>query len=293
MKVEDFGDLTQAEAGLIAHLRAGKPGYFIVSDSVPAEDAPKDVHIRASLIRTLALNKLQDCPLPERGLRVWGAYILGDGKPGAATPGLDFEGAELPCDLALIHCQIPDQILLLGASAKSIALNGSSLPQGITADGLNTKGSIFLRNIEAAGEIRLLRANLGGDLSCTGAKLTSAERTLNADGIEIKGSISLDSIKAASEVRLFGARLGGDLDCTGAKLNLKEGRALDFTGGRIAGIWFWREGAQCLGAIDLTAGEIGTIRPAGPLRFCSIAVATVPLLARMLQGQIVSLGCHG
>ena len=59
MKVEDFGKLTKAETGLIAHLRAGKPGVYSVSGSVPPENAPKDLHIRASLIRALALKQVE------------------------------------------------------------------------------------------------------------------------------------------------------------------------------------------------------------------------------------------
>lgn len=123
MKVEDFGDLTKAEAGLIAHLRAGKPGTFIASTSLPAKDASKEVHIRASLIRALALNKLQDCPLPERGLQIKGAYIYGDGLSGGDTKGLDFDCVNLTCNLKLFDCCVPDPVLFRNASIVNLYLN--------------------------------------------------------------------------------------------------------------------------------------------------------------------------
>ncbi|WP_374425643.1 hypothetical protein [Paracoccus sp. (in: a-proteobacteria)] len=305
MKVKDFGALTKAETGLIAHLRAGKPGVYSVSGSVPPENAPKDLHIRASLIRALVLKQVEDCPLPERGLRIEGAYIYGDGPKGGGTSGLDLEGAILDRDLALLRCRFPDPILLRSARLASLFLNGSELTKqlnadrleaaggvflrnlkatgeirllgaklgsdlsctdaklnakgnALSADRLEAKGGVFLRNLEAAGEIRLLGARLGGNLSCKDAKLNATGRALGADRLEVTGSVFLNNLEAAGEIRLPGAKLGGNLACDGAKMNA-TGSALSAQGADIAGSWFWRDGAQSRGAIDLTAAQIGTI----------------------------------
>ncbi|MFC3528461.1 hypothetical protein ACFOMH_09765, partial [Paracoccus mangrovi] len=256
MKVEDFGKLTKAETGLIAHLRAGKPGVYSVSGSVPPENAPKDLHIRASLIRALVLKQVEDCPLPERGLRVMGAYIYGDSPKGGGTSGLDLEGATLDNDLALLKCRFPDPILLRSARLASLFLSGSELAKGLLADRLEAKGGVFLRNLEAAGKIRVLGAKLGGDLSCTGAKLNAKGEALNADGLEAQGGIFLNNFEAAGEIRLLGAKLGGNLSCTGAKLNA-TGNALSADGLEAKGSVFL-DNLEAEGEIRLLGAKLGS-----------------------------------
>lgn len=260
MKVEDFGDLTRAEAALIAHLQQDEPGTFWASDRVPPEDAPIDLHIRASLIRALVLRKVDDCPLPDRGLLIAGAYIRGDGKPGGESRGLDLAGATLSGNLALLYCKVPDLILLRGASISSLFLNGSILSAAnvLSADGMEAKGSVFLRAVEAAGAIRLLGAKLRGVLDCSIAKLDEEADTLNADRLEAKGGVILRDVEAAGAIRLAGATLGSDFDCSGAKLNA-AGKVLRADGVHIAGTWFWRGGCSSRGAIDLTGAEIGFV----------------------------------
>ncbi len=255
MKVKDFGELTRAETGLIAHLRAGKPGVYSVSGSVPPENAPKDLHIRASVIRALALKQVEDCPLPERGLRVMGAYIYGDSPKGGGTSGLDLEGATLDHDLALLQCRFPDPILLRSACLASLFLSGSELAKGLLADRLEAKRSVFLDNLKAAGEIRLLGAKLGGNLSCNGAKLNAKRNALSADGLEAKGGVFLRNLEATGDIRLLGAKLGGNLSCTDAKLNA-TGDALSADGLEAKGGVFLDD-LKAEGEIRLLGAKLG------------------------------------
>ena len=261
MKVADFGDLTKAEAGLIAHLQGGGAWDFEASEGVPPKDAPADLHIRASLIRALILKKIEDCALPERGLRTRGAYILGDGDTRGENRGLDLEGASIDCDLALLSCRFANKILLRNAQIKNLFLNGSALDNALSADGLTVKGNVLLRKVEAAGEIRLLGATIGGDLGCIGAKLIGTGDALLADRLDIKGSVFLREVEAAGGILLVGAMIGGNLECEAVKLNA-TGRPLIADGATIAGAFFWRDGALSKGAIDLTAATIGTINDA-------------------------------
>ncbi|MDO5632086.1 MAG: hypothetical protein Q4G22_09625 [Paracoccus sp. (in: a-proteobacteria)] len=158
-------------------------------------------------------------PLPERGLRAYGAFIRGDGPSEAETLGLDMEGVTLTIGLSLCYCQIPDKILLRRANIINLNLHGTNLSAGISADMLETKHSIFLRNVTCAGEIRLVGAKVGGDLSCIGATLNSTGVALLGDKLEAKGSVHLGNVTCAGEIRLAGAKLGGDLSCIGATLN--------------------------------------------------------------------------
>lgn len=256
--LDDFADLTAAEIGLIDHLRRGEPGVFFASPSLPPANASHGLQIRASLIRALILRQVTNVPLPERGLRIQGAYIHGDGPLQAETPGLDLEGATLQGDLALIACQIPDKVVLRSADVGNLILNRSRFDASLSADRLLARGDVFLRGITSAGEIRFLRAQLGGDLDCEGAWLKSTGYALSADRLSARGSIFLSGISAVGEIRLAGAQVGGNLDCEGAKLNGK-GCSLTCEGAKIGGVWYWRIGACGLGVIDMTAAEIGSI----------------------------------
>ena len=239
MQIEDFGKLTKAETGLIAHLRAGKPGVYSVSGSVPPPNAPKDLHIRASLIRALALKQVEGCPLPERGLRIEGAYLYGDGPEAGGTSGLDLEGTILDRDLALLRCRFPDPILLRRTRLTNLFLNGSELAEGLLADSLEAKGGVFLRNLEAAGEIRLLGAKLGGNLSCEGAKLNAKGKALNASGATIAGSWFWRSgTQSKGAIDLTAAQIGticDDPTCWPAEVLLHRCRYGAFTGKGVSG----------------------------------------------------------
>lgn len=187
MQLESFGDLSAAETALIAHLRGHKPGHCEIAPDLPPEDAGPDVQIRASLLRALILQQIEGIPLPERGLRLAGAYIRGDGPPEAETRGLDLEGCDLRRDLALFDCRIPDLILLRSANLRNLYLDGTYLAGELKADRLRVEGGVFLRKITAQGEIRLLGARIGGDPDCEDAQLNATGKALNAQGSHIRG----------------------------------------------------------------------------------------------------------
>jgi hypothetical protein len=92
MKLADFEPLGPAEQRLVDWLRAGNRGVCVISQGVPPSDT-REVTLRATLIRHLALGGCDACQPTETGVRVWGAWIAGDDARGGETQGLDFEGA--------------------------------------------------------------------------------------------------------------------------------------------------------------------------------------------------------
>lgn len=271
-KIEDWGDLSEAEAGLIAHLRAGTAGEFWASDSLPPENAPPELHIRTSLIRALLLGQVEDVPVPERGLEICGALLRGDGE--GETTGLDLEGVRAERSLSLHSCNIPDLLLLNNARLPTLNLSGSFLPRGLSAGGLVADESIFLRNVIACDAVNLVGAKAGGDLDCKSARLRGARITsryselmngeevydvaLIADGLEVGGNVVLIGTLAFGEIGLAGAKIGCHLDCRGSKLEGQD-RALNADSAQIGGSWFWDNDAAAKGVVDLTAAKIGTI----------------------------------
>ncbi len=212
MKVLGDFKLLPAEERLVAWLQAGNRKVFVLGQSVP--DGPSDaVTLRATFIRYLALGGCEDCRLPETGLQVKGAYVDGDEDNSGATKGLDFEGATLRHDLALVFCHIADAIILRQAKIKNLFLDRSDLKAAIRADGLQVEGSVTVRNATIAGEVRLPGARLGCNLECDGAKLQAEGKALSCDGAEVTGAFFWrERAKARGCMDLTGASFGAICD---------------------------------------------------------------------------------
>ncbi|MEO0911501.1 MAG: hypothetical protein AAFY59_00710 [Pseudomonadota bacterium] len=278
-RLEDFEPLWEAESTLARECWTGEP--VRIGWDVPPVDAPRPRRIRASFLRYLALGGCERCRPGPKGVRVWGAYIEGDGPERAATRGLDLEGCTLTGDLGLLSCRVPDMILLRRAKLRLLNLNGShlGLPDGaaseasakaLSADGLEANDGVFLRSVEATGEVRLVGAKLGGNLECNGGTLTAGEsgRALAADRLETGGGVFLQSVKATGEVRLVGAKLGGTLSCIGGTFTAhEEGGALVLSNAHVTGAFFLRSGktdgedraARVVGRLDLRAAYVATL----------------------------------
>ncbi len=97
-KLEDFRPLTKAEQQVLDELDTGEL-IRLGDGKVPPEDAGPTRQLRARFLRWLALGGDDDHRLHEKGLRVQGALIAGDGPAGAETPGRDLDGCEIARDL--------------------------------------------------------------------------------------------------------------------------------------------------------------------------------------------------
>ena len=94
---------------------------------------------------------------------------------------------------------------------RRIPLDGSHI-RALAADRLKTASSLFLRGgFTAKGEVRLLGADIGGNLECGGGTFENpggnaliAHRLKTAGGVFLRGRFT-----ARGEVRLLGAEIGG------------------------------------------------------------------------------------
>jgi sRNA-binding regulator protein Hfq len=153
----------------------------------------------------------------------------------------------------------------------------------LTADGAVVKGGVCLnKNFSAKGEVRLLGAQIQGDLSCHGGnfenpvqeEVPESGKALSADGAVIKGSVFLNSFNAEGdmevrfsakgEVRFLGARIGGNLACIGAtfqnppKIGVQNsGTALNAERVAVDGHIFLRNGFDATGDVKLLGAQIG------------------------------------
>jgi hypothetical protein len=259
-KVRDLeGGLSEAERRVLDGLGSG--AQILVGLDVPAAAEPSR-QVRAALIRLLLLRDDDDYPLHEKGLQIVGAWI---------PDQLDLEGCHLSGDLLLGRCRFSKVPNFRAAQVGDLFLSESVMP-GLIADRIVARGDLFLRSVDAFGEVRLIGAKFGGNLDCDGAKLransvnhSTPGCALAADNLRVAGNVFLRSAEANGAVRLLGAVLGGDLDCTGATFRTATGAqdrfpaALALDGIRVTGRLLLRGGARVIGLLDMSTASLGSL----------------------------------
>ncbi len=201
-KQKDAGGLTRAELRLID---AAKEGLLAsLGDTVPK--SPSDaVLIRAPLLRYLILGGCADFKTETAGVQVSGAWIAGK---------LDLNFAKASGAIRLFHCHIAEQPQMFQLDLPLLNLNGSLLPKGLQAQGMQVGDSVFLRGVIAKGEVSLSAAVITGQLDCTGATLENAKGdALNMQRTTVKeGFIWRDMKAVAGKVDLTSAHLSDLVD---------------------------------------------------------------------------------
>jgi hypothetical protein len=202
----DLGDLSPFEKRLVAACALGEvcsPDNW--DDKRPESDAATEANtIRADLIRFLALGGDSKHPVHEEGVILSGGWIEGV---------LNLSYGMLSFRLNLQKCYFDSTPVFMAASLPELALIGSSMP-GMIADGMIVKGDVFLREgFIASGEIRLLGAQIGGDLSFTRGKFYNPKgKALNAFSITVKGGVFLRHASIEGEILLPAAKIGTIID---------------------------------------------------------------------------------
>ena len=193
----EFEPLLPAEKTVFAAARDGEVARL---GKKRPETASNDCRLRAGFVRFLALGGDETAPVHEKGVRISGGWIDGD---------MDCQGAVLPHDLSLWDCRLDGDLILRGATTRTLSLAGTR-HKGIQADRLEATGGVFLRNgFHATGEVRLLGARIGGDLDCIGGRFENPKGVaLSCDGATIAGAFFLRK----------GAHLEGRLDLSAAKV---------------------------------------------------------------------------
>jgi hypothetical protein len=186
-----------------------------------------------------------------RALRLTGARL--DGV-------LDLEAAVLECDLVLTDCCFDAPINLRDAQASAIRLPGCHLP-GITANGLRVRSNLNLRSVVTThGEVRLIGAHIGGQLSLDGASLTNPNGTaLQTDSLTVDQSMFCrNGFTAQGEVRMIGAHIG-NLEFDGASLTNPDGSVLTADNLTVDQSMFCRNGFTAQGEVRLVGARIGGV----------------------------------
>ncbi|MEL6318185.1 MAG: hypothetical protein AAFR16_11170, partial [Pseudomonadota bacterium] len=239
----DFGELWDAEKTLV---RAAVSGvYAVVGTGAPPEKAVRSGdganEVRAGLLRHLALGGCPAAPTHAKGVRLLGAWI--------ADPG-DLAGCRLPAPLWCDACAFSGPIDLSDADARTVGFNGSRFSgtdgdgDCFAADRARFAGGVFLRRgFRATGGVRLLGADIQGDLSCSGGAFEgrSGGAALHADRCTVAGGVFLThGFHAKGTVRLLGAKIDGALACERGRFAAPDGVALNLDDAQVGGSLFLR-----------------------------------------------------
>jgi hypothetical protein len=239
--------LKTAERSLLQACRIGE--IAVISEQRP-QQATEENTVRAGFLRFLLLGGDLSTPVHERGVRLKGAWIAGE---------LELENTAKVSAIYCVACTFTEPLILLRSTlVGGLFLMGSAVP-GIQGDGLVTTGDVFLRDgFQATGEVRLLGAQIGGNLDCDAGLFDGKEgNSLSADRAVINGSIFLrDGFQATGTVRLLGAHIGGYLECGKGQFNGKEGHALVADSADIKGSVFLDNRFQAIGEVRLQGAQI-------------------------------------
>ena len=168
---------------------------------------------------------------------------------GCHLAGLAAESLDVTKDLDMCGSTFTSPVLLEGAviggkvNCSHIRLEGKDIDDdALIGDGLKVGADLILDEAFAAdGAIRLIGADITGQLSCSGATLNgvgSDGGALIADTIKIGGGMFLnEQFTADGAIRLMGADISRTLNCSDAVLRGKDehGRALNGAGMMVNG----------------------------------------------------------
>jgi hypothetical protein len=205
-----------------------------------------------------------------------GATITGTGTDGCALVadsvkvggGMFLDGGFTAAGaVRLLGADITGQLSCRGATITGTGTGTDTDGCALVADSVKVGGGMFLDGgFTAAGAVRLLGADITGQLSCRGATITGTGTgtgtetdgcALVADGVKVGGNMFLDGgFTAAGAVRLLGADITGQLSCRGATITGTDGCALVADGVKVDGNVFLDKGFTSYGALRLPGADI-------------------------------------
>ena len=213
-------DLNPAEKKFAACLGEGKP-CVVENGKLPDLQKPIEIEsgdaanvVRGEVIRFFAYGGDGKNPVRGSVIDLRGAWISGD---------LDLTHANIPYALLFGNCHFADSVVMQHAECAALNLGGSHLAKGLQADGLTTKGGVYLRKGFSAHDEDL----------CEG-------------------------FSADDEVRLSGASIGGQLDCVGGEFHNPKGFALVVEHAKIGEGLHWRR-IKGEGVVNLLSAKAGVL----------------------------------
>lgn len=256
LRVQESAETERLVTRLHEALRTGDPLDLTPDPTSPASWGASRIIPAHSLRHALLHPPVDHDP---RGLIILRARIQGC---------LHLEYADINVPLTLRGCHLPDGIAGEGCSIPQLALPDSR-SKLIDLDKAHVHLDLDLTGVTVKGQIRLLRAHIGGAIELSRAVLINdSGPALNASSATIDQSALLNKGFTASgtgcggAINLVSAHIGGRLEMTGAKLTNTDGPALNANGATFDQGVFLSNGFEATGygnkgAVDLVTAHIG------------------------------------
>lgn len=251
--LEDFwldgneGKLHPAEHKLIAACAGGQ--LCVIATERPLTPTP-DNTVRSALLRFLALGGDDGTPVHEHGVELEGAWIEGL---------LDLRAANV-APIHILRCRI-EKIDARRTKLQLLDLEGTFLEQGLYGDRLSCAASIYLRrDFRTGGSVRLIGAQIGGMLSCSGGTFENSDGSaLNLSDAVVGGNVFLTSqFRALGKVVLLGARIGGYLSLRNGIFEHADKTSINCQSIVVDRSLFMQKAIIC-GEIDFSSAKIGSL----------------------------------
>ena len=220
------------------------------NDPSKGDQWPESRQIRAKLIRWLCVDEAARKLIDPKGIEIYGAKVVDP---------LDLDFISVPFLIAMVKSRILSPISLIDGNIEALYLMGTWTGP-IAADGLKTRGSIFLSDgFRANSEVRLVGVTIGGLLNCENGTFSNPNgAALSADRIKVTAAVFLrEGFTATGEVRLLGATVGGNLDCDKGTFSNPNGYALNADNINVTGNVFLRQGFKATGEVRLPLATVG------------------------------------
>jgi hypothetical protein len=221
--IDDFRPLSPPEQRLADAAKRGEP---LELDAVVPKDSRPDNTIRSAFVRFLVLGGDGETPVHEAGISLKGATLTGD---------LSFAACSGCRPLELSHCSIGGAIALDGATMQTVSLAGSQVAGGISGDGAQIKGDLFLADgFRSASPVRMVGAKIDGDFEGSNGVFCGSREALLLDNSVIGANLNLVGANCTGAVRLNGIDVKGDADFTRIVISGRPIHDLDLSGAAIA-----------------------------------------------------------
>ena len=192
------------------------------------------------------------------------------------------EGFSAVGEVQLLGAQIGGDLDCSGGAFTNPPRNIAGSGNALHADRIKVKSSIFLRASTVNGEVRLLAAQIGGNLECDAATFTNplqkdlagSGTALNASSITVVGSVFLrhgaavdgkdTPFIARGQVNAIQAEVGGQFDCSGGDFSNSEQAGVENSRKvlwapriTVKSAVFLEDGFTANGVVDLYGANIG------------------------------------
>jgi hypothetical protein len=235
MAAAEFPNLTEAERALLVFvdLKNRAQGDFALggpsanpsdptNDPAHADRWGHEREIRADLIRWLCVDPDASRMVDPAGIRILGARIPGR---------LNLSRVHVPFPIVLRNCAVPERISLAATVVPSLDLGGSHIGE-MDAPGIEVDNDLKLdAKFQAAGEINVAEARIGGSLTSSGRFKSSAidldlfdpknaqRRAFYGLQMRVGGGLIFRDVHIDGGVEISGTTIGADLILDGSFLD--------------------------------------------------------------------------